>query len=41
MVEFVKMFTIERVTHIYWQVDCPLKVGFVKELVVDGVTYSY
>jgi hypothetical protein len=41
MVEFVKMFTIERVTHIYWQVDCPSIVGFVRVFTVDKVTYIY
>jgi len=32
---------VEGVTYIYWQIDCPQVLGFVRVVRVEGVTYIY
>jgi hypothetical protein len=35
------VFEVEGITYIYWQIDYPSIVAFVRVLVVEGVTYIY
>jgi len=35
------VFAVEGVTYIYWQIDSPSVVEFVRVLRVEGVTYIY
>jgi hypothetical protein len=35
------VLTVEGVIYIYWQINCPSIVEFVRMLAVEGVTYIY
>jgi hypothetical protein len=38
---FDRVFGVEGIPHICWQINCPSIIEFVRMLVVEGITYIY